>query len=73
MKLREFYRLLDAHDWLYQYADDPGAYRNGAFNEAHLERISTQSDEHLMLFDAFRNHKVYGVLPKPAEPPHEDG
>jgi hypothetical protein len=69
MTLSEFYDALTSHDWYYMYSDDGRIYRRGSDCEKELRAISTESDQHRHLFEAYRNHvfsgRTFGTEPAP--------
>lgn len=71
MDTRKFWTMCRVHDWHYQMADDPGAYREGA--EAHQALVNlAYSDSALTpVFEAWREYH-YNAGARPTEPKIED-
>lgn len=45
MTLEEYRKVLEYHDWSYEYSDDGAAYRRGAANLARLVAIAKGNGE----------------------------
>jgi hypothetical protein len=66
MKLDELYDALRWHDWYYQMADDPRAYRAGLAAQRHLRGLAeTAGEAGRLLFDAFEAHHSTTEDPPP--------
>lgn len=75
MKLKEFYKQLDALDWFYQFSDDSKVYDRGERAVREASRLAeSMGPSHAALFEAFRAHKFSGPnfgcppVPKPLNP-----
>ena len=53
---KEFYELLERHDWWYEQSDDPNAYRKGR-NERH--RLQAIAQENAILIDLYTRYADY--------------
>lgn len=49
----ELVRRLRAHDWGYQYADDPGSYHRGLETQKWLEATVRQLPDGVQLWNAY--------------------
>lgn len=52
--LPDYWHRLHFAEWLYDYSDDPGMWRQGRDEIRELEALALNSPEHRALFDAFR-------------------
>ena len=72
--LKDYYDMLERHDWYYHYSDDGRVYEQGQRAHASLLSIANASAEHKALFEAYSNHMFTGDpwkterAPKPARP-----
>lgn len=72
--LKEYYQMLDKHDWYFDWSDDGRVWEKGRANNSRLAAISTQSPKHKELWEGFKKHKFTGKpwnteqAPKPEEP-----
>jgi len=55
MTLSEYYELLCAHDWYYEFSDDHSVWRRGHRERTKINAIYNQSDKHEKLCDSFIN------------------
>ena len=65
--LAEYWDALRAHDWNYDFSDDPGVWRAGAAEGEWLLGVANLSPEHKALYLAFKNApswRDYPVRPK---------
>ena len=69
--LKEFYQMLEHHDWHYNHSDDFQTWLEGSKMQTYLESIARRTEEHFALFSAFKAHKFQTGAPKP-ELPKED-
>lgn len=67
MLLKEYYNLLDKHDWFYEYSDDFSVWSAGQNKRQKLLAIAKESDTHKQLYIAFEQYK-FNQAPKPKEP-----
>lgn len=65
--LKDYYQLLEQHDWFYDYSDQHSTWERGHKNQQTLERAAKLSPVHQRLFDEFREHK-FKHRPKPECP-----
>lgn len=56
MNLAELWDLLDQHDWLHPFADDPRTYRQGAAEQDRLKALAMEIEGGLDLFHAFQDY-----------------
>ena len=56
----EYYDLLEAHDWTYNFTDDHRVWKLGQATQNNIVRISNKSPEHEELYKAFSNHVFSG-------------
>lgn len=68
MRLREFYRRLEAHDWWHRMSDSHSVYQRGEQDLRELKVISRESRKHDSLFKRFEGHVREGKR-KPRLPP----
>lgn len=70
--LKDYYDMLNKHDWWYQMSDDSSVYHKGREEQARLISISRDSDEHAQLFNDFQAYKLASdpnnQPPKPERP-----
>ena len=71
--MQEYYDLLEAHDWYYQYSDDHRVWRRGTGERDTLKKLSALSLRHRELFEAYYNHMDPADIggpkyPKPERP-----
>lgn len=77
ISLNQYWKMLRAHDWHYDFSDDISAYRKGRNSENMLAHISWNSKEHQKLWDCFNEHYsnvvkgLDGVSSIPEEPKEE--
>lgn len=60
LSLKEYYILLNAHDWYYAFSDDTRVYNAGVSSLRALKKLMDQSPEHAELFNAFQAHHFTG-------------
>ena len=58
--LREYYGILNSHDWYYSFSDDYTVYRKGRDAQIKIEGMAEQSEEHKKLYSGFKNHYFSG-------------
>lgn len=58
MKLSEYYDMLEAFDWYFEWSDDINVRRQGRLAADVLIAAATQSSEHEALFKAYWEHKL---------------
>jgi hypothetical protein len=74
VSLKDFYEMLEKHDWYHLMSDDGRVDRMGAANYERIKIIATQSPEHQALFDQYEKHMWTGKpwnteqAPLPEEP-----
>ena len=73
MNIEEFYDLLKAHDWTYDYSDDHRHWQKGHNQREQLHRVIKQNEDdprYRALFDQYRlwAFDVQGDVDKPARP-----
>lgn len=68
---RKFWTMCRLHDWFYMMSDDPGVFRNGAENEAHLMDLAWGKPDLTAIYEAWVSYH-YDAGPRPAEPKMED-
>ena len=56
----EFFKLLEKHDWYYQYSDDHRAWEKGS-NES--KRIQAIAQEIPLFLDMYRDYSKFMFLP----------
>lgn len=56
MKLADYVKRLDAHDWHYSYSDDPRVFWPGEKERNELLSLSKISPEHREFFENRRAH-----------------
>ena len=72
--LAQYYDMLEAHDWYFDWSDDGSVWRRGQANVDKLVAIAEQSPEYEQLFMAYREHMFTGEpwdsprAPKPDRP-----
>lgn len=77
MKISEYYKLLNAHDWYYCFSDDSSVASKGYIVSNRLRELATLSPAHAELYNAFHRYAFSGEAfgnekqPKP-EPPKEN-
>lgn len=59
--LRDYYKMLNIHDWYYLFSDDSVAYAKGATNLKKLKAIAEESKDHAELFKGFWDHHYTGA------------
>lgn len=57
--LSVYYDMLDAHDWLFEYSDDPRIWRAGRDVEKRLDMIAAESNAHRDLHQQFYAYKMH--------------
>jgi len=69
MSLKEYYQLLNSHNWRYTMmdGDDPGAYARAAAAHVRVQNLAKTSKRHQFLYEAFCNF-IYRNSEKPLEP-----
>jgi len=60
MEPSEFFKLLEKHDWYYQYSDDHRAWEKGS-NES--KRIQAIAQEIPLFLDMYRDYSKFMFLP----------
>jgi hypothetical protein len=60
MSPSEFFKLLEKHDWYYQYSDDHRAWEKGS-NES--KRIQAIAQEIPLFLDMYRDYSKFMFLP----------
>jgi hypothetical protein len=78
MTLKEYWKILNGHDWYYNYSDDQRVWRAGCDAQKRIEGIAKESPEHQALYSGFHSHYFYGKTsefqkndkrpPKPVRP-----
>jgi hypothetical protein len=74
LTLQEYWDLLSVHDWFYDFSDDPSVVRRGGIEQARVDSIARQSNQHYTLLIQFKNHHNTGPrmgtpkFPKPKRP-----
>lgn len=74
MKLCEYYKELEKHDWFYRMTDDHRVWQIGKKASARIVRLSKGSPEHETMHLAYRKHVFSGPnwgtekAPKPTKP-----
>lgn len=74
MKLSAFYRLLEKHDWYFEFSDDHRVWTDGQSELESIERYAKTSDKHMKLYEDYKRHMFTGKLwgneqaPKPMCP-----
>lgn len=65
----EFHKLCAAHDWTYQYADDPFAYRAGVESYGHIRAAIRAQPDLLPLYNRWydwaNNRGPYPTISNP--------
>lgn len=72
ISLKDYWNMLDRHDWHYDCSDDHRIWASGLGNEKKLLSIATQSADHKKLYEAFRRHYFSGEAfgtPQQPQPP----
>lgn len=54
MTTHEYTRLLETHDWFYEYSDDFSAYQRGHKSKQLLESLAKQDETLKKLFDEYK-------------------
>ena len=69
MTLKEYYKLLQSHNWHYQLSDqdNPGEYLRGVASQKQIQTLSQKSLKHKALYEGFCNF-IYRNSEKPLEP-----
>lgn len=71
MDIAQYFNLLEAHDWFYEFSDDHSVWSRGHEEHNRLKSIANQSDLHERLYNAFIAYHSSGdafgtaKLPKP--------
>lgn len=74
VSLKEFYEMLEKHDWYYAWSDDVRVYDRGMLSYGRLAKVAEQSDKHRELLKAYADHMFSGKpwntvqTPKPEKP-----
>ena len=74
MSLREYWDMLNRHDWYYQFSDDHRMWSDGNKNDSQIKLLSDISDGHKKLYEGFCKHYFSGEAfgksesPKPERP-----
>ena len=74
MDLKQYWELLNKHDWYYNFSDDSRAYRKGYEADTELRSYKSESPAHAKLFEDFHTHNFSGKpwdteqKPKPKKP-----
>lgn len=70
ISLQEFYDLLQAHDWWYEYSDDGAVWRRGRANQTKLNRIADENDANRALYNEWYTYMITnnGKGTKPQRP-----
>lgn len=71
MDVRKYWTACRVHDWFYEMAEDPNAYRDGRDNEHHLRRLAEADPRLMEVFTQWEDH-FHNCGPRPAEPKMED-
>lgn len=72
--LKEYYAMLEKHDWYYSFSDDYDVFKRGRDQAIQLNHIALNNSEHNKLYMSFLEHKTSGIgfntpqLPKPNRP-----
>jgi len=70
--LNEFYKMLENHDWFYDYSDDHSVWRSGSQSMGAIRgAVETGPKEYKELFDAYQkyvNRKEGEDISKPTKP-----
>lgn len=58
MTYREYFQMLEDHDWYYTFSDDASAYKAGKENLELLERIAHDSKSNIpvQMFEAWNDY-----------------
>jgi hypothetical protein len=55
MNLEDYKEELKKHDWFYDFTEDHHVWKQGSDNHKKLIDVSKESEEHLKLFNEFKN------------------
>lgn len=69
MTLREFWDMLNRHDWYYQFSDDHRQWSEGNKNDSQIKLLSDISSDHKKLYEGFCKHYFGGETFKKPESP----
>lgn len=64
---RKYWTMCRMHDWLYEYSDDPGVYREGKDSLDELLTLRDKTPEHRAVYDGWYAY-YFEAGPKPEEP-----
>ena len=53
MTLLEYYKMLDCHDWYYEFSDDFTVWQRGHRERKQIENVAKESDQHMELRNGF--------------------
>lgn len=65
MNNTDFYNLLCAHDWLYDYSDDYSVWKRGNEQHAQIMRIVKENPQYSDLYHDFAEYVFTRNSPKP--------
>lgn len=68
MTIEEFYKLLETHDWSYQYSDDHSVWRRGRQRGEQLLRLAETNDTFKQLWEDFRAWALASPRDRPEKP-----
>ena len=76
MKLRDFKKLLDNHDWFYHFSDDHGVWVRGEHQVAEIRyALSNGNDEMKKLYNEYHsrnfNNPSFVDADRPYTPPYK--
>ena len=64
MNLKDYYDMLEKHDWYYSYSDDHKVWMRGNKAQDLLEELAEESEEFKDLYENYMAH-VFNGEPKP--------
>ena len=56
VSLKDYWNMLNWHDWYYEFSDDGRVWREGKAAQEKLRAIAGQSPAHKDLFNGFASH-----------------
>lgn len=62
ISLREYWELLNNHDWFYQWSDDHRVYQKGFRESQELSTLSIHGKDFQDLYQAFNDWHIANVL-----------
>jgi hypothetical protein len=60
MTKKEFFYLLERHDWTYDFSDDGRVWKKGKDNETKLLKLAKDNQEFMKLILDYQNHIFKG-------------